>query len=457
MKACLIAFAVAIIFVLSAPNAYTCSCAFGGGAPCQEFWRVDAVFAGTVVSSGRITIPDKPYNRDMRLLHMTVDQPIRGMQTAAVDLMTGWGGGDCGYEFKVGQRYLVYAYRDEKDNRLSTSICTRTRPLGEADDDFAFFKGLATAAPRGLIFGKVGKRNHEWKEGDSWYKPVPDAELTIEGEAAQYQAQSDAKGDFRVDNLPPGKYLIKLKLPPGLIRNSYVKDEGATVVENEVEVVAQGCAQSEFYLESDTRVSGRVLDAEGNPVAKLRLNMRGANSDKRNVNTFLYAMTDDDGQFQFKIVPPGDYWLGFRIMNSSQPDGQAFPRTYYPGVTSKALATIVSVKEGQSLQRIDIQFPARLTQRTVNGVVVWPDGRPADAVSIYVSLIEEGDMSSFATVPADENGKFSLTVYEGLQYRVSAYRQLPLRKYVQSEYIEIPLNPGNQPIKLVLPAPPGDK
>jgi 5-hydroxyisourate hydrolase-like protein (transthyretin family) len=250
--------------------------------------------------------------------------------------------------------------------------------------------------------------------------------------------------------------VIKLKLPPGLIRNSYVKDEGATVVENEVEVSAQGCAETAFYLESDTRVSGRVLDAEGNPVAKLNLNMRGADSGKRNVNTFLYATTDDDGRFQFKIVPPGDYWLGFRIM-SSQAEGQAFPRTYYPGVTSRALATIVSVKEGQSLEGIDLQLPARLTQRTVNGVVVWPDGRPANAVSIYVSLMEEGDMSSFATVPADENGKFSLTIYEGLQYKISAYRQLGAGKYVQSEYIEIPLNLENQPIKLVLPNQPRDK
>jgi hypothetical protein len=63
---------------------------------------------------------------------------------------------------------------------------------------------------------------------------VADAELTIEGEARQYQAQSDSKGNFRVENVVPGKYLVKLKLPPGLIRNSLVKDEGATIVENEI-------------------------------------------------------------------------------------------------------------------------------------------------------------------------------------------------------------------------------
>jgi hypothetical protein len=446
----LLAFIAVLIF--NAPDTRACSCAFGGSAPCQEYWRVDAVFAGTVVSSGHVNVDHGSYKSDMRLLHMTIEQPIRGIKTTEVDVLTGWGGGDCGYGFEVGKRYLVYAYHEEKSNRFSTSICTRTRPLAEADDDLAFIRGLPTSGMEGLVFGKVGKRNHDWKEGEQWYKPVPDVEVTIEGETTHYQAQSDAKGNFRVDKVLPGKYLVKLKLPPGLIRNAQLKDEGATIVENEIEVAARGCAETDFYLESDTRVSGRVLDVKGNPVPNLPLNMRGAPSNQNRVNTFLYATTDADGNFEFKIVPPGDYLLGFRIM-SSQADSIPFPRTYYPGVTSRALAKIVSVKEGESLQRIDIQFPARLTQRTVNGVVVWPDGRPADAVSIYVSLMEEGDMSSFATVPADENGKFSLTLYEGLQYRVSAFRQL-LRKYVQSEYIEIPLNPGNQSIKLVLPNPP---
>lgn len=35
----------------------------------------------------------------------------------------------CGYEFKVGSRYLVYAYGQ---HILSTSGCTRTKPLSEA-------------------------------------------------------------------------------------------------------------------------------------------------------------------------------------------------------------------------------------------------------------------------------------------------------------------------------------
>lgn len=47
----------------------------------------------------------------------------------------------CGYEFKVGESYLVYAHGE---NRLSTDTCTRTRKLAEAEDDLKVL-GVGTA------------------------------------------------------------------------------------------------------------------------------------------------------------------------------------------------------------------------------------------------------------------------------------------------------------------------
>ena len=96
-------FLIAGLMLISSTNVLACSCAFGGGAPCQEFWRADAVFAGTVVGSGKINVGEGEFKQEMRLVRMTVDQPIRGMQSAEVEVITGWGGGDCGYAFKLGR------------------------------------------------------------------------------------------------------------------------------------------------------------------------------------------------------------------------------------------------------------------------------------------------------------------------------------------------------------------
>jgi hypothetical protein len=60
-----------------------------------------------------------------------------------VVVYTGWGGGDCGYEFQVGSSYLVYA---GGQTDLGTSICSRTADLGHAQADLAVL-GPGTVPP----------------------------------------------------------------------------------------------------------------------------------------------------------------------------------------------------------------------------------------------------------------------------------------------------------------------
>jgi hypothetical protein len=69
-----------------------------------------------------------------------VERMWRGPAVHTIKILTGWGGGDCGYQFERGQRYLVYAYVD-RDGVLGTSICTRTRELEHAGEDLAFLDG----------------------------------------------------------------------------------------------------------------------------------------------------------------------------------------------------------------------------------------------------------------------------------------------------------------------------
>ena len=63
-----------------------------------------------------------------------VESSWKGMVATELLLTTGRGGGDCGYRFEVGKKYLVYAYgSDERD--LLTNICQRTAGLMDATAD----------------------------------------------------------------------------------------------------------------------------------------------------------------------------------------------------------------------------------------------------------------------------------------------------------------------------------
>lgn len=444
------AFCAALFITVCAGEAAACDCAFGGAAVCQEFWNTDVVFAGTAAGSKTVTVDEGSYKRQVRLLSFAVTETFRGEQVAQAEVATGLGGGDCGYNFRAGESYLVYASRHEKDGRLYTGICARTKPLAEAGEDLAYIRALPRAEAGATIFGVVGRRNHVWKEGGHWYAPVGPAQLVVEGPGGRrVEARADAQGNFRVEGLAAGAYRVKVKLPPGL--TSYkVAEDG--MVEAEAKVSDRGCAQVWFIFDTDTRVGGRVLDALGQPAANLKLDMRGAPSDRERVNTFLSAQTDDDGRFEFKTVPPGDYLIGLRILSWPGGDIPPYPRTYYPGVASRASAAVVSVEEGEQVRDLDLRLPPRLAGRVVEGLVVWADGRPAPGSYVALNLLEENELSASAAARADERGRFALKVYEGLSYQVSAYVPGAAPNASQSKWTEVP-PAGAAPLRLVLPAP----
>jgi hypothetical protein len=49
------------------------------------------------------------------------------------------GGSACGFPFKEGQEYLVYA---SGGRDLKVDLCSETKPLSEADPDVALFEEL---------------------------------------------------------------------------------------------------------------------------------------------------------------------------------------------------------------------------------------------------------------------------------------------------------------------------
>lgn len=61
-----------------------------------------------------------------------VEKIWKGKLSREVNIFTGRGGGDCGYQFEVGESYLVYA--SGANESLSTTICQRTaRRSGNGD------------------------------------------------------------------------------------------------------------------------------------------------------------------------------------------------------------------------------------------------------------------------------------------------------------------------------------
>ena len=182
---------IALLFIAPA-FAKACSC-ISSGAPCQAVWNTDAVFSGevkeiidppakeTILADGQ-----KVYSYQRKKIRFVITEPFRGISGETVEVTTGRGGGDCGYPFVTGEKYLVYAYKNKETGELNASICSRTQLLAKATEDLEYLRNLATMPPGSTIYGGVfqvfPRRND-----DPYRKPEPLAGIRVfvEGETGK--------------------------------------------------------------------------------------------------------------------------------------------------------------------------------------------------------------------------------------------------------------------------------
>ena len=145
--------ALLILALFSSLDVQACSCV-GRDPFRQQFERADAVFVGRVVGvKDRFHVfrrlwmyfldaTGRDYERHYGYAYtFSVERVWRGPGARTVTILTGRGGGDCGYPFERGRDYLVYGYRNDSDV-WSTDICTRTSEVADAAEDLSLLAAL---------------------------------------------------------------------------------------------------------------------------------------------------------------------------------------------------------------------------------------------------------------------------------------------------------------------------
>jgi len=163
------------------------------GTPKEDFENFDAVFSGKVTD---IDIPSKfrPSTADPKKVEFDVEKSWKGVDKKTVIVETARAGPSCGFDFKKGESYLVYAYYTH--NKWHTNICSRTRLISDADEDLK----------------ELGEATIELKEAEkqSWFKKyffLIFAWLWIEDD--EKKAQDDEMGDAH-ENTPPEEEPIEI-------------------------------------------------------------------------------------------------------------------------------------------------------------------------------------------------------------------------------------------------------
>ena len=125
---------IIILFIGSFPSITSaCSCAELPSVE-EEFEQSQAVFSGKVVDV-REKRSIKGYITKSVLFEVT--NTWKGVKQSQIIITTGQGGGDCGFDFKEGQEYLVYANESTMYGAkvLVSTLCNRTNEWSVLQED----------------------------------------------------------------------------------------------------------------------------------------------------------------------------------------------------------------------------------------------------------------------------------------------------------------------------------
>ncbi len=134
----LLAFAVCLL--VARPSAHACKCMLPEVEPARE--DASTLFEGRVLSIDTIAGASDATNGEKKVT-LAIVRTWKGLDTVEkVDVYTNGSTAACGYPFAKDTSYLVYTRNH--DGRETVSLCGRTRPIADAQEDLTKLGAGAT-------------------------------------------------------------------------------------------------------------------------------------------------------------------------------------------------------------------------------------------------------------------------------------------------------------------------
>jgi hypothetical protein len=295
--------------------------------------------------------------------------------------------------------------------------CTRTRPEHDAIVDLRVLRRPPSARGTHLIgFVRQPEAFVGGLAPPTPPNPSVGAKIRVTGPTGTRIATTDQSGVYQLDDLPPGDYTLQLLVPDNQLVGFFEGQESPA----KVHLNSQALVEQNFHVFWNGRIEGKVQDDSGKPA---HVWVMLVDADKRQLPGYVRFIleTNDDGSYQIKKIPLGRYIV---MVNPDGPYTQwPYDIQYYPSALRAEDAQVLQVAEGQEIKGVNFTV-RRLTERTVQVRVTWPNGSPVAGASLCVAYEHTQEYESLRGAPGytktDQNGVGIIHLYGNSRVRLFA-------------------------------------
>ena len=421
-----------LIFLLGARTGKACSC---GPSPTvlDSYNYSDVVVIVSAVSvekaepektaqPGRMSDGIK-YVDGVKSTTMRVEQVFKGTLKAGDEMIFLQGdGADCVWTFNeddIGTKFLFYLKRLKDSTRWIAVTCGRSKPVERARDDLLYLTNLNRVRNKTRISGTL---RFLYDAGES----LAGRKIRITGAKRTQELKTDDNGVYEIYDLPAGRYFVEPEIPKGWKVGPYwlkyspsldPKANERSLQKIPIVLEANKHAALDIMFEIDNVIRGHIYDQLGQPMNGVCLNLIPAYGTK---GKYLADCTEKDGAFEVDEIPPGGYVIVVNDdgeMTSSEP----FGTFYYPNTLKREEATVFNIGLGDVVENIQIYPPIVLKTVTVEGVLLYSDGKPVAGESVSFKAVrkqsaekdEDEEDSNDARAETDLKGRFSIKIAQG--------------------------------------------
>lgn len=222
----------------------------------------------------------------------------------------------------------------------------------------------------------------------------------------------------------------------------------------EASILPASCADLRILMENYSEVTGRVVDARGEPIRNATFHLSGHGRSLSENRFSLASLRESAGwagsgvaarstHWTITLVPtatvgsffgdvyPGWYYLSSDISELNENFKITLPNTYYPGVYGWLEAKHLVVEEGRSIHDVLFRLPDFGPKRRVVIKVLSEDGVPVSGALVQDSGLDPANQvaaNSGAHNTRDAAGQVVLSLWPVASYRLTAtlwgHRQL---------------------------------